>query len=393
MGAAGLVAALAGRPASRWYALLLAAFVTLAFNPRSSGDPGWQLSFAAVVAILVLGAPLREALVHRRVPVAVAEAGAITIAATAATAPLLAFHFGQVSLVSLPANLLAAPAVAPVMWLGMISAGVAQVSVTVAALPAAVAACPLAYVEWLAAAAAAVPQAAVGVHVGSPAGVVAIYTGLGIAAAIVVTLPRARPAVAVTAVVAAALAWLSARPPPPLRAHGLTVSFLDVGQGDATLIQHDRAAILVDTGPPHGPILERLRRAGVAAARRAGHHPRPGRSRGRSRRRPGPDAGRPRARRRGGRRRRSRSAGDRGGRGAGGRAPCDPGRRPGHPRRTAHARVSCGPTARPSPGTPASIPTTARSSRTCATAPFDLLLPADAESDVTPRSTCRRSTR
>ena len=54
MGAAGLVAALAGRPAHRWYALGLAAAVTLALNPRASGEPGWQLSFAAVVALLAL---------------------------------------------------------------------------------------------------------------------------------------------------------------------------------------------------------------------------------------------------------------------------------------------------------------------------------------------------
>ena len=51
MGAAVLVAALAWRPASRWYALLLAAAVTLALNPRAAGDPGWQLSFAAVLGI------------------------------------------------------------------------------------------------------------------------------------------------------------------------------------------------------------------------------------------------------------------------------------------------------------------------------------------------------
>ena len=48
MGAAGVVAALASRPSSRWYALLLAAAATLALNPRASGDVGWQLSFAAV---------------------------------------------------------------------------------------------------------------------------------------------------------------------------------------------------------------------------------------------------------------------------------------------------------------------------------------------------------
>ena len=52
------------------------------------------------------------------------------------------------------------------------------------------------------------------------------------------------------------------------RAGELVVSFLDVGQGDATLLQRDGAAVLVDTGPPGGPILRRLREAGVEPARR-----------------------------------------------------------------------------------------------------------------------------
>jgi competence protein ComEC len=50
-----------------------------------------------------------------------------------------------------------------------------------------------------------------------------------------------------------------ATPPPP----GLRVSFLDVGQGDATLIRDGGHAVLVDTGPPDGPILARLREEGV----------------------------------------------------------------------------------------------------------------------------------
>src|SRR5207249_4286952 len=50
MGVAGLAAALAGRPARRWYALGLAAAATLVLNPRAAGEPGWQLPFAAVHA-------------------------------------------------------------------------------------------------------------------------------------------------------------------------------------------------------------------------------------------------------------------------------------------------------------------------------------------------------
>src|SRR3954462_15814613 len=62
MGLAGIAAMAASRPASRWYALLLAAAATLAWNPRAWADPGWQLSFAAVAGILTLGVPLRRLL-------------------------------------------------------------------------------------------------------------------------------------------------------------------------------------------------------------------------------------------------------------------------------------------------------------------------------------------
>ena len=134
MGAAGLIAAIAGRRSSRWYALLLAAAVTLLLDPRAVADPGWQLSFAAVIAILALAAPLRDRLVRRGLPRGLAEATALTVAATLGTAPLLAHHFDRVSPVSLPANLLATPAVAPAMWLGMLSAAAAQVATPLAHL-------------------------------------------------------------------------------------------------------------------------------------------------------------------------------------------------------------------------------------------------------------------
>ena len=51
----------------------------------------------------------------------------MTVAATLATAPLIAFHFETLSTTTLVANLLAMPAVAPAMWLGMATAAAAQV--------------------------------------------------------------------------------------------------------------------------------------------------------------------------------------------------------------------------------------------------------------------------
>src|SRR2546430_1657693 len=165
-GAPSPPAAGAGRPASRLYALLLAAAVTLVLNPRATEDVGWQLSFAAVVAIALLAGRWRAALVARRVPIPVAEALALTAAATVGTAPLLALHFERLSIVSLPANLAAAPAVAPVVWLGTASAvlglsGTAGGAWTGAAaallaeLCNAIAAFPLGFVGWVAHAAAA----------------------------------------------------------------------------------------------------------------------------------------------------------------------------------------------------------------------------------------------
>jgi competence protein ComEC len=258
MGAAAVVALLASRPAARWHALLLAAAVTLALNPRAVEDVGWQLSFAAVLAILLMATTLRDALARRGVPSGFAEAAALTAAATLGTAPLIAAHFGQASLVSLPANLAAAPAVAPTMWLGMASAAIGQLSPVLATPFTALAGFPAAYVMWVGHVAGGIPGAQATVPMAAVAGVCLV--GM-----LAIVSRRARPLAA--AVLLAALALAVALPRGQAGAAttpaGLRITFLDVGQGDATLIQRREAAILFDTGPPDGPIVTRLRRAGV----------------------------------------------------------------------------------------------------------------------------------
>jgi competence protein ComEC len=257
MGAAAVVAVLASRPAARWHALLLAAAVTLTLNPRAIEDVGWQLSFAAVIAILLLATRLRDGLAHRGLPSGLAEATALTAAATLGTAPLIAAHFGQASLVSLPANVAAAPAVAPTMWLGMIAAAIGQISPVLATPFTTLAGFPAAYVMWVAHVASSVPGAQATVPVAAVA-VACLVAMLAIASR------RARPlaATALLAAVALAVALPRAEAGAATPAR-LRVTFLDVGQGDATLIQRGGAALLFDTGPPDGPIVARLRRAGV----------------------------------------------------------------------------------------------------------------------------------
>jgi competence protein ComEC len=285
MGAAGLVAALAGRPAHRWYALGLAAAVTLALNPLAAGEPGWQLSFAAVVALLALAPPLRAAL-GRRLPAPVADVAAITVSATLGTAPLMALHFGQVSLAALPANLLAAAAIAPVMWLGMLAAVAAQMAPALAEPLNAANEPLLEFVEWVARTMAGAPAAVLPMHLGSPVALAGAYAALAGAVlgtrvgwrramrgadAITVDTPggasglrRVALVAALVTIVAIGVGTASRRDTaaPPARGE-LVVSFLDIGQGDATLLQKDGAAVLVDTGPPDGPILRRLAEARV----------------------------------------------------------------------------------------------------------------------------------
>ena len=294
MGAASLAALALARPTSRWYALLLAACATLLLNPRAQGDPGWQLSFAAVVGILVLSPGLRGRL-SKSLPRLLADGVAVTVAATLATAPLLAYSFGSVPLVGLPANVLALPLVAPIMWLGMIRAALGQLvpaepasgpigagaaaandlaGVVLGPLTGALAALARAFAEIpgaelslpaFDAALVALAYGAIAIFaVAAAAAVRRAEPTLQIAGAAWRRRPRAHRLAAVGAVSLAAAMLLAhvAGPPPPPRS--LTVSFLDVGQGDATLIQSpDGTAVLFDGGPPEARVARLLRRSGV----------------------------------------------------------------------------------------------------------------------------------
>jgi len=97
-----------------------------------------------------------------------------------------------------------------------------------------------------------------------PIAAVACIAALLIAVPAARRIARRRVVVVTAAAIALVFAPLAASrlasPAPPA---GLVVSALDIGQGDATLIQDAGAAVLVDTGPPDGPIVRRLHEAGV----------------------------------------------------------------------------------------------------------------------------------
>jgi len=296
MGGLSVLATLAGRRASRLYALAVAAAVTLAIDPGIAADIGWQLSFAAVLGILALAAPIRRAVVARIGTRgwrgALAEGAAMTIAATLATAPLIAFHFESVSTTTLIANLLALPAVAPAMWLGMLAAAGGQVPGFPVTLLNAVEAPLLAYIAQVAIWCGRPSWAYVHLRLGST-GLVASYVAL-IAATLgiqhlhrrhhLATLkrPRIPPADGpqthhirvfearrrqkwlAVGVGVALVVWVGVGGGGAGPVRGLRISILDVGQGDAILLQPAHApAVLVDGGPPGDELAAKLRAAGV----------------------------------------------------------------------------------------------------------------------------------
>jgi competence protein ComEC len=158
-GVAVSVAWLVARERDPWHALLLAGVVLLAWNPYELFDPGFELSFAAVVAIFVALGPVLEVLEGYPVPPKVAVALAVSGTCSLATAPILWLRFGQVPLLGVVANALVEPVVAVLLGLGLVTALVDLVSPTTAALIASANGWVAAYVAACARAVSALPVA------------------------------------------------------------------------------------------------------------------------------------------------------------------------------------------------------------------------------------------
>jgi competence protein ComEC len=126
-GALGSLAWLAARPADRWYFLLLGALVLLAWNPYDLLDAGFQLSFTAVAAIFVLVPRFLDVLEGYPLHGKLAAAVAVSSACGILTAPILWLQFHAIPLVTVPANLLAELAMAPLLYLAFATALVAPV--------------------------------------------------------------------------------------------------------------------------------------------------------------------------------------------------------------------------------------------------------------------------
>lgn len=118
MGAICLMARESGRRGAAATALGLAAWTMLLLDPAVVTDIGFQLSVAATAGLLAWSEPLSDrvrAIAPTRTPGWLTESLGVSLAAQAATLPLVLLHFGRLSVMSPVANLLMAPLVAPAM--------------------------------------------------------------------------------------------------------------------------------------------------------------------------------------------------------------------------------------------------------------------------------------
>jgi competence protein ComEC len=258
--AMGLVAVLAlatGRRRRALPAMCAAVLCLIYVDPTLSRSVGFALSVVATGALLVLAPPLRTRMATR-MPGWLADALAVPTAATIACAPLIASISGQVSLASIPANLLAEPAVAPATILGVVTAGLAQVSVGAAQLVARVAGVPCWWLVFVARTFARLPGAAVPWPRGAR-GSLALAL-LIVAAALLVEMRRIRVArrwlgvavrlVTVVGVIAGGFAIGNRLSPHTWPPRDWVLAACDVGQGEAVVARSaPGAAVLVDTGP------------------------------------------------------------------------------------------------------------------------------------------------
>jgi competence protein ComEC len=268
MGSLTLLARLLGRRTHGLAALSAAAILMTVFNPDVLWDVGFQLSFAATLGLILYSPPLEEAFIRfvsrwmeeeqaRRLAGPVSEFVLFTLAAQVTTVPLMAYYFQRLP----PSSLLANPIILPVQPPLMITGGIATL-VGMLWLPLGR---PLAWVAWIFPAFtiravtffAELPLSVIVLGNLTVPVIAAFYALLFGATAIMNLPPERRPHISLPAVrtstglsalfVVTALVWRIAADRPD---GVLSMTILDVGEGDAVLIQSPTGRyVLVDGGP------------------------------------------------------------------------------------------------------------------------------------------------
>jgi competence protein ComEC len=259
MAGLALVGLVLGRPRSSASILSAAVVGLLALDPTLVWSVGFQLSVAATSGMIALATPISERV--RFLPRPVAMALGATLAAQIGVTPVLLFYFHEVPVSTVLANVLAFPAVAPALLLGLAAAGAGVLTEPAGDAVAFLALVPMRYLIAVADELARSPLPWI-----TGEGGLTLVFGLAVALGLTWWLRSGRRAPRTALVLCLALAplavWtnaLSSGAPA-----SLTARFLDVGQGDATLLTSPAGAtILVDGGPDPAIVATGLSALGV----------------------------------------------------------------------------------------------------------------------------------
>jgi competence protein ComEC len=262
MGGLGLVALALGRPRAAVPALAATVIALLLVDPALAADPGFTLSAFACAGLLLVAPPVRDVLRRWGIPAGLAEALAIPAAAEFACAPVIAGLSATVSLVAVPANLLAEPAVPPATILGVLAAVVSVPWPAGAAFLTWLGSWPARWLVAVAHTGARAPDAILA-WPGGTGGALLLAALLGLAwwagrrawIRVVVGVCAVAAALGAVPVQVAAPGW------PPA---GALAVVCDVGQGDAIAVPvGSGSAVVVDTGPDPRAVDRCLRDLGV----------------------------------------------------------------------------------------------------------------------------------
>ena len=289
MGTAVLVGLARGGLIGGLPVLALAALTLLLLDPAMAVSLGFALSVAATFGLLVIAPRIHRAMtavpILRGLPRWFALAIAVTVAAQITTAPIVLGIGSDVSLASVPANLIVAPVVAPVTIAGLLAAVLGTVVPVLAgsvAWPAVILGQGIALVAYWTSGWDWASVSALWTAIPTPPGLALIAMVLGgwvlatsrggrnrrvsalqFADSLrrISSRHRAVSVLLSTVLLATALAW-RLNPQSSQSAPWVLVA-CDVGQGSATLLKSDSATLLVDTGPEDGQVIACLEQAGV----------------------------------------------------------------------------------------------------------------------------------
>lgn len=277
MAAVGMLTVLLGRPSAGAGMLSLCVTGLLVVDPWLAATPGFALSVAASGALILLAPPLACGL-RRAMPQPVALAIAVPLAAQLACGPIIALFAEQQSLISIAANLIAAPAAPIATVIGLLACLAAPVPM-IADLLAASAWLPAAWIATTATTTARLPSAQILIPAGI--GSALLVTVVSISLALVLTrasvanrsaavargdlmLRRSAAAVLIVVLSLAGSRLLLDGPLATATApEGWAIAACDVGQGDAILVRSETKVALIDTGPEPEPLSACLRSLGV----------------------------------------------------------------------------------------------------------------------------------